>query len=88
MDRLPLQPETALKTLYSLLSDITPIAVGTPNQVFRVYLDLDFDGLLVRDITCGESTGLDCGFGGDLGFLYNGSASSTYEDGDEKFSFM
>lgn len=67
---------------------ITPIAVGTPIQVFRAYIDLDFSGLLVRDISCGADSNFNCGYGGEQGFVYNGSASSTYQDADESFDFM
>ena len=68
---------------------ITPIAIGNPNQVFRVVVDTGFNGLLVRSVTCDENEGVDdCGYGGELGFAYNSSASSTYVDGEERFDFM
>lgn len=62
---------------------VTPIAVGTPNQVFRAFIDLDFGGLLVRGIDC-----TDCGYGDEDDLYYNSSASSTFKDGDERFAFM
>lgn len=64
---------------------ITPIAVGTPNQVFRVWLDLSFSGLLVRSVDCGATSSFPCGYGGEQGFLYNHSASATFEDPIEDF---
>ena len=57
----------------------TNIALGTPNQAFRMLLDMNFGGLLVRAPHCGEPMG--CGHG----FEYDQSASSTYKDAEERF---
>ena len=59
----------------------TNIAVGSPNQAFRMLLDLRFGGLMVRSIDCGND-GPGCGYGG---FSYNHTASSTYENGHQRF---
>lgn len=73
--------------IYGIPAYTTPIAVGSPNQVFRALLDLNFGGLLVRAANCGEETEDHCGYGGDLGLVYNASASETYEDAHERFIF-
>lgn len=58
----------------------TNIALGTPNQAFRVLLDLDYGGLIIRAPGC-NAPYFDCG----PGFEYNHSASSTYQDEHERF---
>ena len=60
----------------------TNVALGTPNQAFRMVLDLDFGGLLVRVPGCGDNFG--CGHG----FEYNHSMSSTYVGQKERFGMQ
>lgn len=57
----------------------TNIALGTPNQAFRMLLDLSYGGLLVRGPSCDSPY---CGHG----FEYNHSTSSTYHNSRERFS--
>lgn len=61
----------------------TPIAVGSPPQPFRLWLALDYGGLVVRSTACDDY--LECGYGAELGFSYNASASTTSQDLNETF---
>lgn len=56
----------------------TNIAIGTPNQAFRVILDLAYGGLAVRSVDCDPR---DC----KIGFTYNGTRSLSNEELDERF---
>lgn len=56
----------------------TNIALGTPNQAFRMILDLNYPGALVRSELCND---YDCG----QGFNYSSDASYTYHDEHERF---
>ena len=58
----------------------TNIALGTPNQAFRMLLDLDFGGAIVRAPEC-NAPYFDCGHG----FAYYNNKSSTYQDEHERF---
>jgi hypothetical protein len=61
----------------------TNIAIGTPNQAFRMILDLSYGGLLVRSPDCGWNGPEIEGCGG--GFAYWSNHSSTYTDKNETF---
>lgn len=56
----------------------TTIALGTPNQPFRMILDLDYGGAVVRSEQC-----LD--YSCERGFNYSSKASSTFHDEQERF---
>ncbi|KAF2721779.1 hypothetical protein K431DRAFT_293916 [Polychaeton citri CBS 116435] len=57
----------------------TSIAIGTPPQAFSLLTDLDYGGLLVRSVDCGDDCGRDI-------FKYNPLASSTSHNLSQRFS--
>jgi hypothetical protein len=56
----------------------TPIAIGTPAQPFRVWLNMNLNGLYVRSTACATS---DCG----RGFAYDPKKSTTRKSSGHRF---
>lgn len=77
-DGSPASLQISMSTIGGFPIYHTPIAIGSPAQPFRAWLNMNLDGLYVRSAACSKS---DCG----RGFTYDQTKSTTRKSTGRRF---